>query len=133
MQTFLPYPDFEKSLKCLDTKRAGKQRAEAWQIYNVITKNGKAWRNHPCTNMCRKYPNALALYYNISLTLWENRGYKNIKLKPISICGEIIMPNWLGNVEFHISHQSNLLRKKPEYYKQFFNVNNNLPYIWPLK
>ena len=40
MNTFLPYPNFEKSTKCLDNKRLGKQRIEAWQIYNAL-KNGK--------------------------------------------------------------------------------------------
>lgn len=36
MQTFLPYPSFEESAKCLDAKRLGKQRVEAWQIYNAL-------------------------------------------------------------------------------------------------
>jgi hypothetical protein len=38
-------------------------------------------------------------------------------------------PWWFGFEEFHISHQSNLLRKDPIHYKQF-NVPNDLPYIW---
>jgi hypothetical protein len=36
MQTFLPYPDFQKSAQCLDYKRLGKQRCEAWQIYQIL-------------------------------------------------------------------------------------------------
>ena len=32
MQTFLPYPDFKKSLQTLDYRRLGKQRIEAYQI-----------------------------------------------------------------------------------------------------
>lgn len=38
MQTFLPYPDFVKSAKCLDNKRLGKQRVEAWTIYRTLVK-----------------------------------------------------------------------------------------------
>ena len=38
MQTFMPYADIEKSLKCLDYKRLGKQRVEAMQTYNQVTK-----------------------------------------------------------------------------------------------
>ena len=36
MQTFLPYPDIEKSLNSLDSKRLGKQRVEAYQILNIL-------------------------------------------------------------------------------------------------
>jgi len=38
MNTFLPYPDFVKSAQCLDYRRLGKQRVEAWQIYLALTK-----------------------------------------------------------------------------------------------
>lgn len=36
MNTFLPYSDFIKSAQCLDYKRLGKQRVEAWQIYQIL-------------------------------------------------------------------------------------------------
>ena len=36
MNTFLPYPSFTKSAKCLDYRRLDKQRIEAWQIYNTL-------------------------------------------------------------------------------------------------
>lgn len=36
MQTFLPYPNFVESAKCLDDKRLGKQRVECLQILNVL-------------------------------------------------------------------------------------------------
>ena len=44
MQTFLPYSDFIKSAKCLDYRRLGKQRVEAWQIYNTL-KKGENYAN----------------------------------------------------------------------------------------
>ena len=37
MQTFLPYPDIQKSLESLDNKRLGKQRVESYQIISAIT------------------------------------------------------------------------------------------------
>ena len=44
----------------------------------------------------------------------------------------VTLPEWLGNNAFHLSHQSNLLRKNKEYYQQYFgNIESNLPYIWP--
>ena len=43
-------------------------------------------------------------------------------------------PEWLGNPDFHIAHQSNLIRKKPEFYIPIFgNIPDNLEYIWPTK
>src|SRR4030042_2517495 len=36
MQTFLPYPDFKKSLQALDYRRLGKQRVEAYQIIRIL-------------------------------------------------------------------------------------------------
>jgi len=42
------------------------------------------------------------------------------------------VPSWLGNYYFHVSHQSNLLRKDPDWYGQYgWEVDPNLPYIWP--
>ena len=84
MQTFLPYADFTASLESLDDKRLGKQRVETSQILNVILgkprKDGKpykGWLNHPCSIMWRNHPNALKLYYNMSLAVWEDRGKVN--------------------------------------------------------
>ena len=36
MMTFLPFPEFDKSAQCLDNKRLGCQRIEAWQIYQTL-------------------------------------------------------------------------------------------------
>jgi hypothetical protein len=37
-------------------------------------------------------------------------------------------------VAFYIAHQSNLIRKKPEFYIPIFgNIPDNLEYIWPTK
>ena len=49
MQTFLPYADFVKTAKCLDYRRLGKQRIEAFQILNILEgKTTKAgWKHHP--------------------------------------------------------------------------------------
>ena len=41
-------------------------------------------------------------------------------------------PWWLGNEDFHRSHQSNLLRKDPVHYA-IFDVPDDLPYLWPME
>ncbi len=133
MQTFLPYPSIEKSLKVLDSRRLGKQRVEAFQILNIIVKRteSKAWKNHPAVKMWKNNPNALKLYLNTSINEWKSRGYKN-NMNKEKITGKINFPKWLGNKKFHSSHKSNLLRKNPTHYKKFnWKESDNLPYVWP--
>lgn len=138
MQTFLPYPDFKQSAEVLDYRRLGKQRLEARQIINILdgTAKGTGWKNHPVTKMWTGYLISLKHYFNCISREWINRGYKhNMGLYIIDVDRSedfIIHPNWLGDPDFHKSHQSNLIRKFPEHYSQYFqDVPNDLPYIWP--
>ncbi len=129
MQTFLPYPDFKKSLQVLDYRRLGKQRVEAYQIIRTI-KNGGGWQNHPAVKMWRGHVNALKLYYNLSLMEWISRGYKN-RMEKMTIHGRIVYPPWFGDEKFHAAHRSNLLRKDPAYYGEFhWREKPDLPYMW---
>jgi hypothetical protein len=130
MQTFLPYPNFKRSVQCLDNKRLGKQRVEAWQILNTLTGKSHGWKNHPAVKMWRGYETALIGYYHCCLDEWAARGFKNEKLKPIIYPLLMDVPKWFGNRDFHRSHQSNLVRKDPHHYR--FDVPNNLPYVWPV-
>jgi hypothetical protein len=137
MQTFLPYPDFRESLRSLDNKRLGKQRVEAYQIISAITgrprKDGKpyrGWVSHPCSVMWKDYVNALKLYYNDCIDVWKERGFKNT-MEYESIEGDFVLPEWIGNEEFHSSHRANLLRKDKEYYSKFkWGENPDNPYLW---
>jgi hypothetical protein len=134
MQTFLPYPNIEKSMKSLDSRRLGKQRVEAFQILNIIlgrTKS-KGWRNHPAVKMWAKNPNALKLYLNEAIKEWVRRGYNNT-MKFENIRGKVVFPGWFRKRSFHSSHRSNLLRKNPEHYSQFgWSENPDKPYVWPV-
>lgn len=137
MNTFLPYPDFQQSARCLDYKRLGKQRVEAWQIYLALTKPEYGWKNHPIVKMWRGYELAL-LYYGFFISLeWQKRGYKDTMLErfinELSKIGNsyIYMPFWLGNKKFHAAMRSNLLRKNFIHYSQFlWKEPDNLPYVW---
>jgi hypothetical protein len=133
MITFLPYADFDKSAKCLDYRRLGRQRIEAKMILEIIegrASSYKRWNNHPAVRMWRLYPNALRHYYNVIICEWENRGYKN-NLPLLLPAGNIYFPPWVGGL-IHRSHQSNLVRKFPDYYRKYFpDVPDNLPYFWP--
>lgn len=136
MQTFLPYPDFKKSVACLDNKRLGKQRVEAYQILNIITgkRTEGGWINHPAVKMWEGYVDALKLYLKVCIEEWISRGYNNnMEIPEIDNEKDIKMPSWFGNEKFHASHRSNLLRKDPFYYESFgWTEGPGLPYIWPI-
>ena len=43
------------------------------------------------------------------------------------------LSRWLGDQDFHRSHQSSPLRKDPEHYGPMFpGVPEDLPYVWPV-
>lgn len=130
IQTFLPYADFDKSVGCLDMRRLGKQRVEAMQIINSLTKNS-GWIHHPAVLMWHGYIDALRLYMNKCIQEWVRRGYNNtMQLADVPI--KIKMPLWFGNENFHASHRSNLLRKDAKWYGQFgWCETDDLPYVWP--
>lgn len=137
LNTFLPFPSFEESARVIDTKRLGKQRVEAMQLLNVLSDpQRKGWRNHPATKMWRGYERALCVYALAVCSEWTSRGFKdtvadNIRER-IGQFPDTGMPPWLGNPGFHAAHRSSLLRKDPEFYKQFgWTEPDDLPYIWP--
>lgn len=139
MQTFLPYADFQRSAEVLDYKRLGKQRVETWQILRALNGETRGWRNHPAARMWDGYEDALAYYGLVMCIEWKRRGYNDSMTErfqnlladknPISL----ELPTWMGDSNFHISHQSNLVRKAPEFYRPLFpEVPDNLEYIWPV-
>lgn len=142
MQTFLPYEDFQKSLKVLDNKRLGKQRVEARQIVNILTgkQNSNAWVNHPAIRMWEGYVPCLMLYTDLCIFEWIDRGFKNtMEIYPAYEYGVAIAPPkpwWLGNEDFHRAMRARLIQKNEEYYLPIFGEIdkgfNDSKYFWPV-
>lgn len=144
MQTFLPYPDFTASANCLDNRRLGKQRVEAYQILCTLAGYTTGWISHPAVKMWRHHCFHLVAYGETVCLEWQRRGYSDTLHPRISRfrLAEFLHPQedgappWLlGNAgaRFCLAHQSNLVRKNPEYYRQYFpTVPDNLPYVWPV-
>lgn len=156
MQTFLPYPDYKESAKCLDDRRLGKQRIESIDILYINLRNDgkdlrdvfkksdaqseylwKRYKNHPAVRMWRHHNWELVKYTICIIEEWISRGYTDNQLNILIEVTKHLNPDnkskplFFGEKEFHDSHKSNLLRKKPEYYKQFnWKVKDNLPYVW---
>jgi hypothetical protein len=136
MQTFLPYPDFKKSLQVLDYRRLGKQRLEAKQILNVLqlrAANTKcAWQNHPAVLMWEGYDNALRHYHNLCIDEWIFRGYNN-SMQHKSHVASYALPHWFGG-KLHATHRSNLLRKNFDFYSKYqWAEPADLEYHWPVQ
>jgi hypothetical protein len=145
MQTFLPYPSFERTARVLDVRRLGKQRVEALQVLRAQHVPNYGWRHHPAVKMWRGHDEALVSYGVTICREWIRRGHRDTVLEQLvglAPDGEVLpqaelrrrglLPPWLGNRAFHRAHQSSLVRKDPELYRAAFpNVPDDLPYVWP--
>jgi hypothetical protein len=148
VQTFLPYPDFERSARVLDAKRLGKQRVECLQVVRGLTVPGYGWRHHPAVRMWSGHLEALGRYSLVCCEVWTETGRADTcattlvsdlaaagvtRVRTQQELAEVgALPSWLGDPDFHRSHQSALLRKDPELYGPVFgNVPPDLDYVWP--
>ena len=158
MQTFLPFADFDKTAQVLDNRRLNKQRIETYQIMGVLTRlrieNGEflprtngAWLMHPAVRMWAGYELTLVFYAQAISEEWVRRGFNDhARLAEQTellwhearsqklIHKPAFDPDWIGNTNFHTSHQSNLLRKDIGHYSKHFPsyIPLGLPYIWPI-
>lgn len=138
VNTFLPYGNFKKVAKCLDSKRLGKQRVEAQQILNILEKqkinknyNG-GWINHPIVHLWRGHEVALKYYINVMIDEWIARGYVN-NMKKHELPAKIKIPWFVRSKPINWSHQASLIRKYPEFYKKIFDPPSEYikyKYIW---
>lgn len=143
MQTFLPYPSFVRSAKCLDTQRLKNQCNEAFIILRVLIDplkpdgRPRGWSNHSATRMWRGSERALASYIEACCDECLRRGvnYEGTRQKALRLVQRrrLKPPVWLGMRRFHAAHRSNLLRKRPEHYTRFrWREPSTLPYVWPV-
>ncbi len=149
MQTFLPYPDFDRSARALDRKRLGKQRVETMQVLRGLTWPGYGWANHPAVHMWRGFEEALGRYGFTCCQAWTDLGFgdtcattiaEDLRAAGVDVVrtqAELAhagaLPPWLGDEQFHRSHQSALVRKDMEHYQPLFpDVPADLPYVWPV-
>ena len=125
--------DFAVVAQSLDNKRLGKQRVEAYQILNSLTGKSNGWTNHPATKMWYGHEWQLANYAHEICREWLSRGFKDSLGEHFwDFMGENTprhKPWWVEDSLLHLTHQSNLMRKAPDFYK--YEVPDNIPYIWP--
>jgi hypothetical protein len=142
MQTFLPFPDFRQSAAALDRVRLGKQRVEALQMLRALVIPEYGWQSHPAVRMWMGHVPALTMYGLAMVEEWTSRGGEDTTRDKITefapqaahpdYAAKIPMPYWLGNPDFHVSHQSRLLAKDHRFYASVFpGTDPDLEYVWP--
>lgn len=84
--------------------------------------------------MWEGYEHALTLYMNHCITEWVSRGFRNT-MEIRAVPADFKCPKWFGDSSLHLTHQSNLIRKDPEFYRPIFgdDVPDDLDYFWPSK
>jgi len=147
MITFLPSTDFHAVAKCLDDKRLGAQRYEAWSILKWLRNP----QDHPKlvkAGYCRMwegYQDCLIRYTNAMLVEWAARGKNNNLLQPFDRergldrydpLEPYEVPPWLGSETLHSYHRHALVAKFPEHYSKFgWSEDGSLyngSYLWPV-
>jgi hypothetical protein len=150
VQTFVPYADFARTARVLDTKRLGKQRVEVIQIVRALTVPGYAWASHPAVLMWKGHEEALGSYGLAMCDEWLGRGFGDTCAATIradlatagvtrlrdfeSLQADGALPPWLADEDVQVSHRSALVRKDPGHYAAVFpDVPADLPYVWPVR
>jgi hypothetical protein len=154
MQTFVPYPDMQKSAEVLDDKRLGKQRVEALQIIRALTYETYGWKHHPAVLMWQGYEEALGAYARAICNEWTKRGYADTCAATITtdltnagvrtpsrserqLTKARKLPPWWGDEAVHASHRRALLRKDPDHYGPHFPDDDPTQpdddYVWPVR
>jgi hypothetical protein len=150
VQTFLPYADFDRSVRALDAKRLGKQRVETLQVIRALTWEDYGWANHPAVLMWKGFEEALGRYGFACCEAWVELGFgdtcaatmtddlRTAGIESVRTQSDLeaagALPPWLGDEELHRSHQSALVRKDPDHYGPLFpGVPADLPYVWPVR
>lgn len=151
MQTFLPYADFDRSARALDSQRLGKQRVEVIQIVRALTVPGYAWKTHPAVLMWQGHEEALGRYGLAMCEVWVERGFADtcaatitadlaaFGIAPIRTEDALreadALPPWAVDGDAVLeSHRSALVRKDPELYGPMFaEADPDVPYVWPVR
>ena len=139
MQVFMPYPDLEQSVSCLDSSRLGNQ---IYREAKTIISGG--WPNHPAAKIWRNHRGALATYCLHGLAELRKRGKPYPRWEEFFFeircdemrkegCGhdsELSLPPIIGYEPFHAGHRAALLAKGLMDETHKLVSSGALPYAW---
>ncbi len=141
MQTWHPFPDYGTTAAVLHLDQLRIQRSDTLKIMTALM-IGRGETGHPATRIWRRYEWSLLEYqYSICLE-WlrrdqhdrhnilvqtEDMYYSNIEWVEPGVS-----PAWLMDGRLHMSHQSNLIRLRPDHYRSYFDpITDNFEMYWP--
>jgi hypothetical protein len=105
VQTFLPYPDFERTAEPA-LVAYGLAIVREWTARGGADTVGEKLRQHL-------------------------HGEPERTQKELDRLG--MLPPWLGREDLHRTHRSALVRKDPDFYRPLFpDVVDDLEYVWPV-
>lgn len=122
MITWLPFADFNKSVRCLSTSHLIKQHCDCTTLYTIIENlelyQDSSWRDHPYVKFWQDYVPALKAYHNCVMDEWHFRQLKTAhKYHPIPEWFQL--PPQICNEDFHANHRRRLLRKDFKFYAEY--------------
>lgn len=139
MQTFLPYKDFVRTAKVLDSKRLNKQILEGYQLLKVLSGGNPkaAWYNHPAARMWAGHEGHLWDYIMVMVDEANERGIKTDKnLENLHALKAAVgadwnydAPDWFSDSKILnrvvTTHKANLYNKDSVYYVHFNSYVNH--------
>jgi hypothetical protein len=145
VQTFMPMISYRASADALDNVRQNNQINECKAIFMTLAGLSDAWSNHPATRMWKGHELALLAYGGTVAAAYRDRkglAYEKRQAWFFEMSKEhkskfsarsVLVPPWVGDLNFHRSHRSSLLSKDPEYYgdKGWGDIPDRMPLLWP--
>lgn len=133
--TLMPSIGFHKSLVLIDDARLSKQRQDVLRILRGIM-GEEPW--HISHAGWEGYEYTLGVFGMSACSVWQNqRGHRDsiaFQLHEIleGVPHDLVQPPWIGDLNFHRSHRSYLVRRMPEFYAEKFPNNpEGMPLLWP--
>ena len=145
MQTLLPLPSFKQTASCLSDRDLKQQQIDVCELmdtfHDVEDPKPRGWPiDHPVIDMWIGHEPQLCEYGLEMCEEWKARGHESEHFEQLiwhlecATSGDFLLtkPRWFGDMKFHNSHQSLLLRNNKEHYQQFFpNTSSTIPVVWP--
>lgn len=152
IQTWLPVPEFAESIRVLNAEHLAVQRLSVLEVIEWIhTIDPEDSRlpddyvvsdldGHPILDMWKGYELQLIELGLMTCDEWAHRHGKRDPLHQAIANhlewattdeADFRKPDWFGDVEFHLGHQAELLRRDRDWYSAHFMAGEDRRMTWP--
>lgn len=152
INTWLPFPSFQDSTSCLSNEHLELQRLNILEImeeFHSIPEEDSQLPGdydthdldgHPVLDMWKGYEIQLTELGLMTCDEWSKRHNMTdpIYQRILNHQGwattedaDFSLPNWFGEIDFHLSHQAELLRRDHDHYVEHFLRDGDRKLIWP--